>query len=149
MAETAGTTAETWEQDARTTGEGREIIGGVDATVLARRMVGFQDWPTGSLGLEDLADDRPWTTWKALVDERLKALRAEVLSRGSNRAQACMQRAEKGWECLRMPDGFPGVPAISKNYVLALGPRLRQAHKDSQPAGYPGTTPGVPPSGAG
>ena len=34
-----------------------------------------------------------------------------------------------------MPDVFPVVPAISKSYVLALGPHLRQAHKDLQPAG--------------
>ena len=96
LAETASETAETWEQDARAAGEVREIIGGVDETFLERMMVVFQDLPTGYLVLEDIADDRTFATWKALVDERLKALGAEVLSLVSDRAKAFIQLAEKG-----------------------------------------------------
>src|SRR5216684_4732387 len=66
-------TAETWEQEASAAGEVREIIGGVDETFLERMMLVFQDLPTGYLVLEDMADDRTFTTWKTWVDERLKA----------------------------------------------------------------------------
>ena len=58
----------------------REIIGGVDATFLERMMVILQDWPTGSLVLEAIADERTFPTWKALVEARLKALGTDVLS---------------------------------------------------------------------
>ena len=97
-------------------------------------MVVLQDLPTGYLVLEDIADDRTFTTWKALVDERLKALRAEVLYLVSDRAKALIQLAEKGLECLSMPDFFHVVHEISKNYALALGQRLRQAQKELKQA---------------
>ncbi len=72
-------TAETWEQDASAAGEVREIIGGVDETFLERMMLVFQDLPTGYVVLEDIAADRTFATWKALVDARLKTLGTEVL----------------------------------------------------------------------
>jgi hypothetical protein len=134
LAETASARAETWEQDASAAGEGREIIGGVDEPFLERMMVVFQDVPTGYLVLEDIASDRTFTTWKALVDERLKALGTEVLSLVSARAKAFIQLAEQGVECLSMPEVFHGVHAIVKSYSLALGQRLRQAHKELKQA---------------
>jgi len=134
LVETAGKTAETWEQDASAAGEVREIIGGVDETFLERMMVVFQDLPTGYLVLEDMADDRTFTTWKTWVDERLKALGAEVLYLVSDRAKAFMQLAEKGVECLSMPDCFHVVHAIVKSYALAMGQRLRQAQKELKQA---------------
>ncbi|HSX79823.1 MAG TPA: DUF6399 domain-containing protein [Candidatus Saccharimonadia bacterium] len=134
LAETAGKAAETWEQDASTTGEVREIIGGVDETFLERMLVILQDLPTGYLVLEDIADDRTFPTWKALVDERLKALGAEVLYLVSDRAKALIQLAEKGLECLSMPDFFHVAHEIVKSYSLALGQRLRQAHKELKQA---------------
>ena len=70
-------TAETWEQDAVAAGEVRESIGGVDETFLERLRLVLQDLPTGSLVLEDVAAARTFATWKAAVDERLKALGAE------------------------------------------------------------------------
>src|SRR5712692_10505675 len=130
LAETAGKTAETWEQEASATGEVREIIGGVDETFLERMMVVFQDLPTGYLVLEDIADDRTFTTWKALVDARLKALGAEVLYLVSDRAKALIQLAEKGLACLSMPDFFHIVHEIIKSYSLAMGQRLRQARQE-------------------
>jgi hypothetical protein len=94
----------------------------------------FQDLPTGYLVLEDIANDRTFTTWKALVDERLKALGTEVLSLVSDRAKALIQLAEQGLECLSMPDFFHVVHEIVKSYSLALGQRLRQAHKELKQA---------------
>jgi hypothetical protein len=97
-------------------------------------MVVLQDLPTGYLVLEDIANDRTFTTWKALVDERLKALGAEVLYLVSDRAKALIQLAEKGLECLSMPDFFHVAHEIVKSYSLALGQRLRQAHKELKQA---------------
>jgi Family of unknown function (DUF6399)/IclR helix-turn-helix domain len=125
-----GETAETWERDATATGEGREIIGGVDETFLERMLVVFQDLPTGYLVLEDVADDRTFATWHPLVEARLKVLGTEVLYLVSDRAKALIQLAEKGLECLSMPDFFHFVREIVQSYGLARGRRLRQAHKD-------------------
>src|SRR5215471_10860376 len=55
---------------------------------------------TGYLLLEEVADDRTYATWKAVVEERLTALGAHVLYVVSDRAKALMQLAETGLECL-------------------------------------------------
>jgi len=127
---TAVKTAETWEQDAVAAGEVREIIGGVDETFLERMMLVFQDLPTGYLVLEDIADDRTFATWKALVEARLKALGTEVLYLVSDRAKALIQLAEQGLACLSMPDFFHCMHDLVKSYSLAIGQRLRHAQQE-------------------
>jgi Family of unknown function (DUF6399) len=122
-------TAEAWEQDGCAGGEMREIIGAVDATFLERMILVLMDLATGSLLLEEVADDRPSTTWKALVEERLKALGTGVLSVVSDRATALMQLAEQGLECLSMPDCFHVVHESVKSYALAIGQRWRHAQQ--------------------
>jgi hypothetical protein len=123
-------TAGAWEQDGVAAGEVRDIIGAVDETFLEQMMLVVQDVPTGSIVQEEVADDRPYATWQALVDERLKTLGTSVLSLVSDRAKALIQLAEKGLECLSMPDFFHLVHAIVKSYSLAVGRRFSQAHKD-------------------
>jgi hypothetical protein len=71
-------TAATWEQEGVATGEGREIIGAVDETFLARLVLVLLDLPTGYVVLEAAADERSYATWHALVEERLAALGAQV-----------------------------------------------------------------------
>ena len=66
-------TAGAWEKEGCTDGEGREIIGAVDETFLEQMILVFMDLKTGYLLREEVAEDRTYTTWKALVDERLKA----------------------------------------------------------------------------
>jgi hypothetical protein len=123
-------TAQTWEQDGIAHGAVREIIGGADETFLQRMILIFQDVPTGYLLLEEVADDRTYTTWKARVDERLKALGTAVWYVVSDRAKALIQLAEQGLECFSMPDFFHVTHEIVKSYSLALGRHVRQAHKD-------------------
>jgi len=65
-------TAAAWEQDGLAAGEVRESIGAVDETFLERMILVFMDLATGYLLLEEVAEDRTYATWKALVDERLK-----------------------------------------------------------------------------
>src|SRR6266699_5392490 len=127
-------TAQTWEQTGTADGEGREIIGGVDETFLERMMLVFRDLPTGYLVREDVANDRTFATWQAVVDARLKALGAEVLYLVSDRAKALIQLAEQGLECLSMPDFFHCVHEIVKSYSLALGRRVRHAAKELKEA---------------
>ena len=122
-------TSGAWEQDGRAAGKGREIIGAVDETFLEHLMLVFLDLPTGYLLLEDIAEDRTYTTWKAVVDERLKALGTSVLYLVSDRAQALIQLAAKGLECLSMPDFFHFMHDIVKSYSLALARRVRQAQQ--------------------
>jgi hypothetical protein len=123
-------TARVWEQDGVAHGEVREIIGAVDETFLEQMILVFQDVCTGYIVQEEVADDRTSATWKALVDERLKALGTSVLYVVSDRAKALIQLAEKGLECLSMPDFFHFVHDVVKNYALAIGQRVRQAHQD-------------------
>ena len=127
-------TAAAWEQDGGAAGEVREIIGAVDETFLERMILVFMDLATGYLLLEEVAEDRTYTTWKALVDERLKVLGTEVLSLVSARAKALIQLAAQGLECLSMPDFFHVVHALIKSYALALGRHLRHAHQELKTA---------------
>jgi hypothetical protein len=114
--------------------EMREIIGAADETFLEQMMLVFQDVSTGYIVQEEVADDRTYATWEALVDERLKALGTSVLYLVSDRAKALIQLAEKGLECLSMPDFFHLVHEIVKSYSCAVGRRLSQAHKGLMPA---------------
>ena len=123
-------TAAAWEQDGIAAGEVREIIGAVDETFLEQMMLVFQDVLTGYIVQEEVADERTYATWKALVDERLQALGTSVLYVVSDRAKALIQLAEKGLECLSMPDFFHVVHDLVKSYSLAIGRRVSQAHKD-------------------
>lgn len=123
-------TAATWEKAEVATGEGREIIGAVDETFLEHMVLVFMDLPTGYVILEETADDRSYATWHALVDTRLTALSAQVRYMVSDRAKALIQLAEKGLECLSIPDFFHLVHDIVKSYSLALGRRLQQAHQE-------------------
>ncbi len=130
LVETAGA----WEQAGRADGEVRDIIGAVDATFLEQMMLVFLDVSTGSLLREAVADDRTSTTGKTLGDERLTALGTGVLSLVSDRAQALIQLAEQGLECLSRPDFFPVMPDLAQGYALAMARRVRQAHQALQKA---------------
>jgi hypothetical protein len=123
-------TAAAWEQDGIAAGKVRDIIGAVDETFLEYLMLVFQDVSTGYLLLETVADDRTYTTWKTVVDQRLAALGTGVSYVVSDRAKALIQLAAQGLECLSMPDFFHWVHEIVKNYSLAIGRRVRQARQD-------------------
>jgi hypothetical protein len=89
-------TAAAWEQDGQASGAVRAIIGAVDAPFLARLILVFMDLSTGSLLLEQVADDRTSATWKALVDERLKVLDVCFISSlPVMQRPACMAWADK------------------------------------------------------
>jgi hypothetical protein len=123
-------TAGTWEQDACAGAEGREIIGAVDETFLERMMLVLMDLRTGYLLLEEVAEDRTYATWKALVEERLTTLGAGGRYGVSDRAKALIQLAEQGLECLSMPDFFHCLHDVGKSYALAIGQRLRHAQQE-------------------
>ena len=78
-------------------GEMREVIGAVDETFLERMLLVLMDLATGYLLLEEAADDRTYTTWKALVEARLTALGTGVLYVVSDRAKALIQLRNKAW----------------------------------------------------
>src|SRR5258705_4638337 len=123
-------TAGRWEKDGVAAGEVREIIGAVDETFLEQMILVFQDVSTGHIVQEEVADDRTYATWKALVDERLKTLGTSVLYLVSDRAKALIQLAEQRFECLSMSDFFHFMHDIVKSYSLALSRRVRQTHKE-------------------
>jgi hypothetical protein len=129
LAVTIEETGRAWEQDGVAAGEVREMIGAVDETFLEQMMLVFQDVPTGYIVQEAVADERSYATWKALVDERLKALGTTVLYFVSDRAKALIQLAEQGFECLSMPDFFHLMHDIVKSYALTRARQVRQAHQ--------------------
>jgi len=122
-------TAKTWETEASANGEVRDIIGAVDETFLEYMMLVLMDLHSGSILLEEVAEDRTYTTWKALVDNRLDTLKCGVRYLVSDRAKALMQLAEKGFGCLSIPDFFHLVHDLVKSYSLSIGRRLTQAQK--------------------
>ena len=121
--------AAAWEKDGGASGEGRERMGAVDETFFDRMILVFMDLQTGYLLLEEVAEDRTYTTWKALVDKRLKALGTGVLSLVSDRAKALIKLAETGLGCLSIPDLFHLTYELVKSYSLAILGRLRHARQ--------------------
>jgi Family of unknown function (DUF6399)/IclR helix-turn-helix domain len=123
-------TAGAWEKDACAGDAVREILGAVDETFLAQMMLVLMDLRTGYLLLEDGAEDRPSTTGKAGVDARLTALGTGVRSLVSGRAKALSQLAEKGLECLSLPDFLHCMHDLGKSAALSLARHGRHARQE-------------------
>ena len=122
-------TAAAWEQEGIAHGETRPIIGAVDETFLERMMLVFMDLVSGYLLFEEVAEDRSYDTWHALVEARLETLGVRVLYLVSDRAKALIKLAETGLECLSIPDLFHLIHDLVKSYSLAICSRLRQAQQ--------------------
>ena len=127
-------TAQGWEHEGIAEGEVRPIIGAVDETFLERLMLVFMDLVSGSLWFEEVAEDRSYDTWYALVKARRAGLGVEVLYLVSDRAKALIKLAETGLECLSMPDVFHLIHELVKSSSLSIGSRLRQARQALQQA---------------
>jgi hypothetical protein len=80
--------------------------------------------------LEDVAEDRTYTPWKARVEARLTVLGTTVRYLVSDRAKALIQRAEHGSECLSMPDFFHGMHDLVKGSALSLARHVRHARQE-------------------
>jgi hypothetical protein len=122
-------TAEAWEKDGCAAGEVREIIGAVDETFLQRLMLVFIDLVSGYLVCEEVAEDRTYDTWYALVATRVETLGTDVLYLVSDRAKALIKLAETGLGCLSIPDLFHLTHEVVKSYSLAILGRLRHARQ--------------------
>src|SRR5207249_6923317 len=122
-------TATAWEHEGVAAGEVRPIIGAVDETFLERMMLVFMDLVSGYVLFEEVAEDRTYTTWYALVETRLEALGVGVLYLVSDRAKALIKLAETGLECLSVPDVFHLIHDLVKSYSLAICGPLRQAQQ--------------------
>jgi hypothetical protein len=122
-------TAAAWEREGIAAGEGRPIIGAVDETFLERMMLVFMDLVSGYVLFEEVAEDRTYTTWYALVETRLEALGGGVLYLVSDRAKALIKLAETGLACLSVPDLFHLIHDLVKSYSLAICGPLRQAQQ--------------------
>jgi hypothetical protein len=122
-------TAAAWEREGIAAGEVRPIIGAVDETFLERMLLVFMDLVSGYVLCEDVAEDRTYTTWYALVETRLEALGVGVLYLVSDRAKALIKLAETGLACLSVPDLFHLIHDLVKSYALAICGPLRQAQQ--------------------
>jgi uncharacterized protein DUF6399/IclR-like helix-turn-helix domain-containing protein len=122
-------TAGVWERDGLTDGKMHEIIGAVDETFLQRMMLVFIDLVSGYLLFEEMAEDRTYDTWYALVETRLETLGIDVWYLVSDRARALIKLAETGLGCLSIPDLFHLTHELVKSYSLAILGRLRHARQ--------------------
>jgi hypothetical protein len=118
-----------WEQEGMAHGETRPIIGAVDETFLARMMLVFMDLVSGYLVFEEVAEDRSYATWHALVQARLETLGVGVVFMVSDRAKALIKLAETGLGCRSIPDLFHFMHEVVKSYSWAIVGRLRQARQ--------------------
>ena len=92
-------------------------------------MLVFIDLVSGYLLFEEVAEDRSYDTWYALVEARLEALGAGGLYLVSDRAKALIKLAETGLECLSIPDLFHLIHDLVKSYSWAILGRLRHARQ--------------------
>jgi hypothetical protein len=122
-------TAAAWEREGIAAGELRPIIGAVDETFLERMMLVFMDLASGYLLVEEVAADRSYDTWYAVVKARLAILGTGVRYLVSDRAKALIKLAEMGLACLSIPDLFHLMHDLAKSYALAIFHRLRQAQQ--------------------
>ena len=122
-------TSEAWEKEGIADGQVREIIGAVDETFLQRMMLVFIDLVSGYLVFEEVAEQRTYDTWYALVEPRVETLGTAVAYLVSDRAKALIKLAETGLGCLSIPDLFHLIHDLVKSYSLAILGRLRHARQ--------------------
>ena len=127
-------TTAAWEQEGIAHGEIRPVIGAVDETFLQRMMLVFMDLATGYLLMEEIAADRSYETWFERANARLKTFGVEVSYLVSDRAKALIKLAQKGFDCLSIPDLFHLGHDLAKGYSLAIFGRLRQAKRELEQA---------------
>jgi hypothetical protein len=123
-------TAQAWEQEGAATDKVREMIGAGDQPFLEHMVLVCMTLPSGYLLVEAVAAERTYAPWKAVVDERLKALGTTVLSLVSDRTKALSQLVETDFKCLSMPDCFPLRHDSVKSYSLAIGRKLNQTQQE-------------------
>ena len=107
-------------------------------------MLVFMDLVSGYLLFEEVAEERSYDTWHALVEARLETLGVGVFYLVSDRAKALIKLAETGLECLSIPDLFHLIHDLVKSYSLAICGRLRQARQALSKRRSPAHVPGVP-----
>ena len=118
-------TTQAWEREGIAQGQRGPIVGTVDATFLERMMLVFMDLVSGSVLLEEVADDRTYETWYERVKVRLAPMKTRVLSLVSDRAKALITLAETGLECPSIPDVFPLLHDVVTGDALAISSPLK------------------------
>ena len=138
-------TAAAWEREGIAAGEIRPIIGAVDETFLERMMLVFMDLASGYLLVEEVAADRSYDTWYAVVKARLTMLGTGVRYLVSDRAKALIKLAETGLACLSIPDLFHLMHDLTKSYSLAICQSSAPSAADFDPSARASRPlPGVP-----
>ena len=127
-------TTAAWEQAGIAHGEIRPVIGAVDETFLQRMMLVFMELATGYLLMEEIAADRSYETWFERANARLKTFGVEVSYLVSDRAKALTKLAQKGFDCLSIPDLFHLGHDLATGYSLTIFGRLRQAKRGLEQA---------------
>lgn len=92
-------------------------------------MLVCMDLASGSLVAAEVAEDRTYAPWYAVVETRLATLGVGVRSLVSDRAKALITLAETGRACRSVPDFFPLLHDLRTSAALAIFSRLRHAQQ--------------------
>jgi hypothetical protein len=122
-------TAAAWERDGMAHGERRPISGAVEETFVQRLTLVLVDLVSGYVLLEEVAVERTYATWYALVQARREMRGVKVWYLVRDRAKALIKLAEIGLGCLSIPDVCHLLHDLVKSDALAIFGRLRHAHQ--------------------
>jgi hypothetical protein len=97
-----------------------KIVGGADETFFEKMILVFMDLSSGYIFFEEESKDRSYTTWKEKIQQILNKFNIDFKYTVSDRAKALIKLAEKGLNCLSIPDLFHASHEIVKLFGLRL-----------------------------
>jgi len=97
-----------------------KIAGGIDETFFEKMILVFMDLPSGYIFFEEESKERDYPTWKEKIQQILKKFNIDFKYTVSDRAKALIKLAEKGINCLSIPDLFHASHEIVKLFGLRL-----------------------------
>ena len=93
------------------------VIGGVDETFFRELMVlVLLDLPTGYVLMEEISDNRTYTTWSEKISAVLSNLNVEIRYLVSDRAPALIKLATDYFECSSIADIFHALHKIAQTF---------------------------------
>lgn len=106
------------------------VIGGVDETFFRELMVlVLLDLPTGYILMEEVSNNRTYTTWSEKINAVLSNLNVEIRYLVSDRAPALIKLATDYFECSSIADIFHALHKIAQTFSLALRNKLNANSK--------------------
>jgi hypothetical protein len=107
-----------------------KIIAGADETFFDQVILVMMDLVSGSIVLEEAADNRTYGTWQERVQAAVTTMGLELRYVVSDRAKALIKLALKGFGCPSVPDLFHALRDLAKVMGVSLGLKLAQVEEN-------------------